>query len=162
MSEPFLDLIGKYSGFEIVLGFRDDEDHILGGTGNKVWYCVTRGRTVDCFMGELTGGTWTDTHIVKKKALKRESAAPGTAIGMIRDRAYFKQAEIAASGRKPVPVTVCGHAASHYVYSFGARAYEILDAFGVTALYSNVDDERAGWRTRNIFTGSAVEPPVIR
>lgn len=162
MDDPFLTLTEKYGGFEIVLGFRDDEDHILGGRGNRVWYYISKGRNAECYFGERKDGVWTDTHVVKKKALKQESAAPGTAIGMIRDRAFFKQAEIAASGRKPAPVRICGHNASHYVFSFGARAYEILDEFGVTAFYSNIDDERAGWRTRNIFLGSAVEPPELR
>lgn len=162
MGEAFLDLIAKYGGFEMVLGFREDTDHFLGGKGNAVWYCTVKGNARDCYIGDLRDGVWTDRHIVYKRAVTEKAAAPGTALKMITERAYFRQAEISASGRRPVSVTLCGHDADHYVYDFGARAYEILREFGVTAAYSNIDDEQAGYRLRNIVLGPNVRPPEFR
>ena len=161
MADPFLALIKKYGGIVITLGFRDDEDHFLGGVGSTVWYYTVKGRAEECYIGELQGDKWTDRHILKKKTVKDEPATPGTAIEMIRERAFFKQAEIASSGRKPVPVQICGNSCSHYVFSFGARAYDISDEFGVTVCYSNIDDEKAGWRLRQISIGSDLRPPQI-
>lgn len=161
MDNPFLDLIRKNNGFEYVIGFRNDVDHILGGTGNTVWYCICKGRTMECWIGDCRNGIWTDRHLVKKKGTAEEPAESGTAMAMILDRAYFKQAEIAETGRKPVKTELSGHPCSHYVYSFGARAYEILDDFGITVSYSNVDDEPAGYRLRNILTGSDVRLPQL-
>ncbi|MBO2516629.1 MAG: hypothetical protein CW338_05020, partial [Clostridiales bacterium] len=111
--------------------------------------------------GEWKDGAWTDRHILKKKTLKEESAAPGKTIGMILSRAYFGQEEITSSGRRPAAVRLCDRPCSHYAFSFGARAYDISDEFGVTFSYSDIDDERAGWRLRNVFTGSQVEPPEM-
>lgn len=161
MEHPFTELVKKYGGFEITLGFRDDEDHILGGTGNTVWYCILKKRSAECWIGERNGEVWADRHLVKKKELKQSPAAPGTAIKMVEERAYFKQQELAASGRKPTPVKLYGHDASHYVFSFGARAYEVLDEFGVTVHYSNIDDETAGYRLRNVLTGADVQLPKL-
>ncbi|MCQ2401420.1 MAG: hypothetical protein MJ059_05795 [Lachnospiraceae bacterium] len=77
------------------------------------------------------------------------------------ERLYFKQDEIAASGRKPVTTELCGHKVLHYVYSFGSRAYEILEEYGVNAYYSNVDDEEAGYRMRDLYLGKIVEVPDL-
>lgn len=162
MNNPFLELVKKYSGFEYTIGFRDNEDHFIGGCGNKVWYCVIKGRTTECWMGELEGETWTDRHIVKKKELVEEEAEPGTAMAMILDRAYFKQAEIEAAGRKPVTVKIYDNECNHYAFSFGARAYDIANGYGITVSYSNIDDEKAGWRLRDITTGKTVKPPKIK
>lgn len=160
--EKFLKLVSENAGFEICLGFRSDFDHFIGGTGNYVWYDVQKGSRSDCYIGSLNkDGSWTDRHLVKTKVLKEEPAKAGTTIKMITDRLYFKQAEIEASGRKPVTVELGGHKCLHYVFSFGARAYEILEEYGVNASYSNIDDEEAGYRMRSLHTGKDVKVPAF-
>lgn len=162
MENAFLDLIEKYNGFEFVLGFREDEDHFIGGTGNTVWYLVQNKKMTECWTGEKTNGGWTDKHIVlKKKDKKEEPAESGKAMAMILERAYFKQAEIAASGRKPAVVPNFGYECSHYQFSFGARAYDIVNEYGITVSYSNIDDETAGYRLRDIRTGKDVSAPKL-
>lgn len=163
MNNPFLDLVEKYNGFEYILGFIENEDHFIGGTGNKVWYYKEKGRTEECWLGELDGDTWTDKHmLLKGKAFSEESAEPGTAMNMILERAYFKQKEIAADGRKPSKTTISENECSHYVFAFGERAYDISDEYGVTVSYSKIDDISVGFRLRNIFTGSSVKPPKMK
>lgn len=160
--EKFLKLVRDNDGFEICLGFRNDVDHFIGGTGNYVWYDVQKGSKSDCYIGSLNSdGSWTDRHLVKTKVLKETSAPAGTTIKMILDRLYFKQDEIEASGRKPTEVELGGHKVFHYVYSFGARAYEILEEYGVDASYSNIDDEEAGFRMRNLYLGEDVKVPKL-
>lgn len=161
MENAFLNLIEQYGGFEYAIGFRGDEDHFLGGTGNKVWYVIQKPRSAEYWLGELKDGVWTDRHILKKKTAKEEPAAPGSTLAKIAERAYFKQAELEASGRKPAMTEQYGHRLRHYAFSFGARAYRILDEFGVTAGYSNIDDETAGWRLRDVRTGEDVTPPDV-
>lgn len=163
MSDSFLELIKEYNGFEFTLGFRDNEDHFIGGTGKEVWYCITKGNYEECWIAEYDGENRSDRHyVIKKKDVKEEPAEPGKTIQMITGRAYFKQDELAASGRKPVQTTVSGHVCSHYVFSFGARAYDVSDKFGITVSYSNIDDETAGYRLRNITLGKDVKPPKIK
>lgn len=161
MDNPFLELIEKHGGFEYTIGFRDNEDHWIGGTGNTVWYLISKGRSQECWIGERSGETWTDRHLVKKKTLTEKPAEPGTTMEMILARAYFKHAEIAASGRKPVPTEFYGHPCSHYVFSFGARAYDISDEFGITMSYSNIDEVTAGYRLRDVGTGAGVTVPQL-
>ncbi|MBO2518007.1 MAG: hypothetical protein CW338_12190, partial [Clostridiales bacterium] len=43
MDNGFMELVAKYGGFEYILGFRDDEDHFIGGSGNRVWYFLPQG-----------------------------------------------------------------------------------------------------------------------
>lgn len=161
MDSRFLDLVKEQGGFEICLGFRDNEDHFIGGTGDTVWYFRVKGRTQELWLSEQKGGTRTDRYLCKKKTLTEKPAAPGTVLSMIGERLFFKQAELAGSGRKPVPVEIHGLKCSHYVFSFGARAYDILDDFGVTACYSNIDDELAGWRFRDVRTGKKITVPKL-
>lgn len=160
--DKFLELMNAQNGFEICLGFRDFEDHYLGGKGNTVWYYIDKGRTTEAWIGELKDGVWTDRHLVKKRKLTEEPAKPGTTIAMISERAYFKQEELADSGRKAVHTEIRGFSCSHYVFSFGARAYDILDDFGITASYSNIDDEQAGWSLRGVNVGEKVQLNEIK
>lgn len=162
MNNRFLELVEANKGFEYTIGFRENEDHFIGGTGNTVWYCIIKGRRTECWIGEYKGDVWTDKHILKQKELREEPAAPGTAMAMILERAYFRQSEIAAANRKPVPVTLYDLKCSHYVFSFGARAYDISDDYGITFCYSNIGDEKAGWRLRDAGTGKKVRPPKFK
>lgn len=162
MEERFLDLIKRTNGFEIVLSFIDFEDHIIGGTGNKVWYYVMKKQSKELWIGELNGDKWSDKHIYKEKNLIEESAASKTTISKVIQRLYFKQDEIEATGRKPSSIEKHGLKCNHYVFSFGARAYDILDEYGVTCAYSNVDDISVGHDFRDVYVGKEVEVPKIK
>ena len=54
-----------------------------------------------------------------------------------------------------------GQKCNHYVFSFGERAYDILDEYGVTCSYSNVNDISVGHDFRDVFIGKEVELPKI-
>ena len=162
MEERFLDLIAKTNGFDIVLSFIDFEDHRIGGIGNKVWYYVMKKQSKELWIGELNGDKWSDKHFVKKKDLVEESAESGTTISKVVQRLYFKQDEIEATGRKPSSIEKHGLKCNHYVFSFGARAYDILDEYGVTCAYSNVDDISVGHDFRDVYVGKEVEVPKIK
>lgn len=161
MDNRFLELVRNNDGFEVCLGFYGDLDHYLGGTGDTVWYCVQKGKNVDCFIGKLENGEWTDTHIVKKRTLKTESAESGKTISMITEKLFLGQDRIAADGRRPVQTELSGHSVSHYAFDFGETAYEISDEYGVTVSYSYVNDVNAGFRMRNLYTGENVKVPEI-
>lgn len=162
MEERFLDLIAKTNGFDIVLSFIDFEDHRIGGIGNKVWYYVMKKQSKELWIGELNGDKWSDKHFVKKKDLVEESAESGTTISKVVQRLYFKQDEIEATGRKPASIEKHGQKCNHYVFSFGERAYDILDEYGVTCSYSNVNDISVGHDFRDVYVGKEVEVPKIK
>lgn len=158
--KSFLELIREKHGFEVTLGFRDDVDHFIGGTGNKVWYFVKKGPKEDYYVCTAGDGGQEDIHYTrKKKILTSEPAPEGKTMELILSELAKGQKEIEESGRKPVKVTVYEHPCSHYSFSFGERAYKISDEFGITVEYSNISDEPAGFRLRNIETGKAVEAP---
>ena len=161
MEERFLDLITKTNGFDIVLSFIDFEDHRIGGIGNKVWYYVIKKQSKELWIGELNDNKWSDKHFVKKEDLVEESAESGTTISKVVQRLYFKQDEIEATGRKPASIEKHGQKCNHYVFSFGERAYDILDEYGVTCSYSNVNDISVGHDFRDVFIGKEVELPKI-
>ena len=161
MEERFLDLITKTNGFDIVLSFIDFEDHRIGGIGNKVWYYVIKKQSKELWIGELNDNKWSDKHFVKMKDLVEESAESGTTISKVVQRLYFKQDEIEAMGRKPASIEKHGQKCNHYVFSFGERAYDILDEYGVTCSYSNVNDISVGHDFRDVFIGEEVELPKI-
>lgn len=161
MEERFLDLIKKTNGFDIVLSFIDFEDHRIGGIGNKVWYYVIKKQSKELWIGELNDNKWSDKHFVKKEDLVEESAESGTTISKVVQRLYFKQDEIEATGRKPASIEKHGQKCNHYVFSFGERAYDILDEYGVTCSYSNVNDISVGHDFRDVFIGEEVELPKI-
>lgn len=161
MEERFLDLIKKTNGFDIVLSFIDFEDHRIGGIGNKVWYYVIKKQSKELWIGELNDNKWSDKHFVKKEDLVEESVESGTTISKVVQRLYFKQDEIEATGRKPASIEKHGQKCNHYVFSFGERAYDILDEYGVTCSYSNVNDISVGHDFRDVFIGEEVELPKI-
>lgn len=162
MENNFLELVKANNGFEICLGFINDEDHFIGGTGNTVWYLVSKGKSQELWQGELKDGVWTDRHtVVKKKIAVEEASESGTAIRMAEERLYFGQDKIAADGRKPVETEVHGLKCSHYVYGFGVTAYDIIDEYGVTGCYSFTDDISVGYRFRNVATGESVRVPKL-
>ena len=159
--EGFLQLINDNNGFEYTLGFRGDEDHIIGGTGNAVWYVVMKGRKTVCRLAEKKDGAWSDVCVTKAKTVKRESAPAGKTIAMILDRVNRGQQEILSSGRGGTPAQVGGYSVTHYSFAFGERAYDILDGFGVTAALSDLAHEEEGFRVRYVSTGEAVTLPRL-
>lgn len=155
----FYDLVQKYKGFEMVLGFRDDEDHFIGGTGDKCWYCIKKGRSFEAFVGSMTGGEQ-DVHIIKKGSKESsEKTGAGTALQMVLERAYLGQAEIAEKNKKGQSVTKDGIPCLHYMFGFGDRAYDISEEYGVTTAFSDIHDVPAGYHLRSIETGKKVKPP---
>lgn len=155
-----LELIKEQNGFEVTLGFREDVDHFIGGTGNKIWYFISRGNTEDYYVCTLTGGEKNDVHYIrKKKILTSKPAQSGKTVELVLSELSTGQAEIESDGRKPVKTEVSGHPCSHYSFSFGERAYKISDEFGITVEYSNINDEASGFRLRNIRTGDDVKAP---
>lgn len=157
----FLDLIKKTQGFEVILGFRNNVDHFIGGSGNKIWYFVQKGSNEDYYVCTVNGGKKTDVHFTRKrKVLKSEAAAAGKTAELILSELAAGQKEIEESGRKAVAVEVSGHPCSHYSFAFGERAYKVSDEYGITVEYSDLKDEEAGFRLRNIFTGADVKAPA--
>ena len=153
----FTELVQKCKGFEMVIGFQNDEDHIIGGAGNKCWYCIKKGRNFEAFVGSLTGDEQ-DRHIKKKSSkTSSENTAPGTAMRMILERAYFGQAEIAEKNKKGQSVTKDGIPCLHYMFGFGDRAYDISEEYGVTTAFSDIHNVPAGYHLRSIETGKKVK-----
>ena len=156
----FLKLIDEYKGFEVTLGFRGDVDHFLGGSGNKIWYLVHKGSDEDYCLCTLDGDEKKDVHYTNnKQGLSGKAAPSGKTMELILSEIAIGQKEIEESGRKPTCAEVRGHACSHYSFAFGERAYKIADEFGVTVEYSNLADEEAGFRLRDIRTGAEVTAP---
>ena len=48
-AESFMNLVNENGGFEFVIGFKNEE-HYIGGTGNKYWYLVDTGRKKEYYM----------------------------------------------------------------------------------------------------------------
>ena len=156
----FLKLIEENHGIQVTLGFRDDVDHFIGGIAGKFWYFVKKKSAEDYYVCTRSGGSTTDVHFTrKKKVLTSEPAPSGKTMELILSELSVGQEEIERSGRKPTAVKVYEHPCSHYSFAFGERAYKISDEFGITVEYSNLKDESAGFRLRNISTGDEVIPP---
>lgn len=159
--ERFLDLVRSCGGIEVTHGFRDDVDHFIGGTGSKLWYFVQKGTKADYYICTLKDGSRSDVHFTRKSRKLSASPAPeGKTLELILSELTAGQEEIEKDGRKPVKIELCGHPCSHYAFAFGERAFRILDEFGITAEYSDIMNEPAGFRLRNIVCGEAVKAPA--
>lgn len=159
--QDFLKLSENNGGFEVTLGFRDDADHFLGGTGDKIWYFVKKRSAEDYYVCTLQkDGSRVDVHYTrKKKILSAEPASSGKTLELILAELSAGQEEVDRGGRKPVQVSLYEHPCSHYSFAFGERACKISDEYGVTVEYSNLKDETAGFRLRDLRTGPDVIPP---
>lgn len=156
----FWELMKKYDGFEMVLGFRDWEDHHIGGKGGTLWYYVTNGSKTECYITSRTDGAWHDEYIIKKGSTKDGvQAKPGETIAMIASRAFFGQKKIFADIRTGMQVTNDGYPCTRYNFSFGSLSYDISDEYGVTVRYSDVDHAENGFSLRYINTGDDVNVP---
>lgn len=159
----FLKLIEENHGFQVTLGFRDDVDHFIGGIAGKLWYFVKKKSIEDYYVCTQNGDGMTDVHFMrKKKVLSSEPAPSGKTMELILSELSVGQEEIERSGRKPMATKVYEHPCSHYSFAFGERAYKISDEYGITVEYSNLKDEPAGFRLRDISIGDEVVPPEER
>ena len=160
-SECFLQLVERCGGFELVHGYREDEDHYLGGKGNAVWYVVMKqGKPTEARIGTFANGTWTD-RLVKGSGKRRseKDAPPGSTLKRAAEKAYLAQGEEWVAGRKPRLIEDA-HPHYHYTYGFGDKALDVSQAFGVTIRYSDIHDAAAGFRERDVCTGADVELPT--
>ena len=156
----FIDLAESNGGFEIVLGFRDWEDHYIGGKNGKYWYLITKDeKPVKCWIGEYAGGVWKDT-LYKGKGKPGSAAKPGTALKLIAEKAYLCQDEKWVAG-KTGRVLEDRHPHRHFVYGFGDKALDVSAVYGVTIGYSDINDVSAGFRFRDILVGGDVEIPSV-
>lgn len=155
--KTFAELIEKTGGFEAVLGFRDNVDHMIGGSGGKIWYFVQKGAKEEFYVREPDG---TETRFTRtKKALKSAPAPAGKTMSLVLAELAAGQREIETSGRKPVKVEFCGLGCSHYVFAFGERAYKVADEYGITVERSELNDPDAGFRLRTVVLGKDVIAP---
>lgn len=160
LEDEFINLVKEKSGFQIELGYTNWVDHYLGGKDNKVWYYITDGKKSEFYLGTCENGSWKDECVsITKGEPSVTPAESGITIAMIVYRAYYGQAMIKVDNRKGVPVDNSGHKCMRYNYSFGAKAYDISDEFGVTVRFSDVDHAEVGYSLRDIFTGSKVKCP---
>lgn len=163
LEDEFRNLVREKSGFAMVLGYIDWVDHCIGGIDDRVWYSITDGKRTDFYLASYENGTWHDELVEDAQGKpKITKIADGTTIGMIVYRSYFGQAMIKVDGRKGMAVTDAGLPCIRYNYSFGARAYDISDEFGVTVRFSDIDHVEAGYCLRNILTGNDVKCPVMK
>ena len=159
-SERFLQLIERCGGFELVHACRDDEDHIIGGKGNTVWYFIMKhGKQTEARIGTLENGTWTDSLIKGSGKKRSEKEAPsGSTLRRIAEKAFLAQGEDWVVSRKPRLIED-SHPHYHYTYGFGDKALDVSEAYGVTIRYSDIHDVAAGFHERDVFTGPDVERP---
>ena len=158
--ESFMKLVEENNGFEMVIGFRDDIDHLIGGTGNKYWYYIDNdGKSSSYYIGTYEDGKWSDKFYKTKhdKIQSSESVESGTTINKIIERAYYYQDKI--GNKKPQRVEKEEDTYLHYVYGFGDKAWEVSEKYGVTTFFSNINNEEEGYHLRDILTGKDVEKP---
>ena len=157
--KKFFDLVDEYNGFELVIGYTDDVDHYIGGIGNKYWYEVVKGNKVEYYLGTYHDGIWEDKFYKAKgnKIISSKTVEPGTTIKKIIDKAYLCQDMI--ENKKPIRIEKENDTYLHYVKGFGDKAWEISEKYGVTTLYSDINNVEEGYHLRDILTGKEVDKP---
>ena len=158
-SKAFMDLVKENDGFELVIGYRDDVDHYIGGTGNKYWYEVIKGKKAEYYVGTYNDGVWTDKfYKAKGKTIESsKTVEEGTTINKIVERAFFYQDKI--GNKKPIRVEKEEDTYLHYVYGFGDKAWEVSEKYGVTTFFSDINKEEESYHLRDILIGSEVDKP---
>ena len=160
MEEKFMRLVEKYKGFEMVLGYPDDEDRYIGGKKDKCWYYVDCGSKSHWYVGTLTKSGWTDRHYMGKgKKMTYEDVEPGTTIKLVEALAYNGQEEIEEKNKKGSEVEKHGIPVVHYFFGFGERGYDVSVEYGVTVDYSNINDLKESYHLRDLETGKKVKAP---
>ena len=159
-AERFMQLVEEYRGFEFIQAYRDDEDHFLGGKGNKYWYVIIKdGKTTDSYIGTYKDGEWRDVYIKGSgRTRKIKEMAAGSTIKRIAKDAYTIQKEDWVTRRTPKPIQD-SHPHYHYVYGFGDKALDVSEKYGVSIGYSDLSDTAAGFRLRDLCTGDDVKLP---
>lgn len=158
--EKFMNLVDTRQGFEYIIGYRDDEDHIMGGKGDTYWYTIKRGSSVaETLIATYRDGVWQDRRIKGKGKRKTVKEMPsGTTIKRIVKEAYLAQDEKWVTGRKPSLIED-SHPHYHYVYGFGDKGLDVSAEYGVTIAYSDINNVPAGFHLRYLYTGADVEMP---
>ena len=158
-AEAFIELVRKHGGFEFVIGFKDDEDHSIGGQGDKYWYLISKGRKTEYYIGTLCNGEWVDKHYVKKgRSLESKTVESGLTIAKIADIAYFCQDRI--GNKKGIETVKYSHPCLHYVIGFGEKAFAVSKEYGVTVDFNDINDNSSAYHLRDISTGKSVEKPL--
>ena len=56
--ESFVKLVEDNDGFEFVIGFKNNEDHHIGGRNNKYWYFIDyNGKKSEYYIGTYDNGS---------------------------------------------------------------------------------------------------------
>ena len=162
MENRFIELVGKFDGFEAVHGYRDEMDHCIGGRGNTYWIVIMKdGKTKESFVGILEDGGWKDVYIKGSGEKKKTKAMPeGSTIKRITKEAYLAQDENWVT-RKQTALIEDVIPRRHYVYGFGEKGLDISEEYGITISWSDINDVPAGFHLRDIRTGDDVELPEI-
>ena len=155
----FMDLVNEYKGFELVIGYRDDIDHYIGGLGNKYWYEIIDGKKEEYYIGTYNDGVWEDEYYKAKnnKIVSCKKVDSKTTINKITEKAFFYQDKIGT--KKPIKIEKEEDTYLHYVYGFGEKAWEVSEKYGVTTFYSDINKVEDGYHLRDILTGSDVDKP---
>ena len=158
-NNSFIDLVEKNNGFELVIGYRNDIDHYIGGLKNKYWYQIKKGNKNKYYIGTYNNGTWEDKYYEAKgnNIESVQNIEPRTTINKIEERAFYYQDKI--NNKKPIEIAKEEDTYLHYVYGLGDKAWEVSKKYGVTTFYSNINNEEENYHLRNIFIGSDVEKP---
>ena len=158
--ERFLELINKYTGFEMVHAYRDEVDHVLGGKEDTIWYVIMKdGSVKEIYLSEYINGEWKDTHIKGKgKKEVRKDLPSGTVLKMIDEKAYLCQDEEWVKRKEPKPIED-NHPHYHYVYGMGDKALDVSVEYGVTISYNDLKDTSGAFHLRDLSTGKDVERP---
>ena len=157
--ESFMNLVNENNGFEMIIGFRNDVDHSIGGKNNKYWYYIDNGKSAEYYIGTYSDGKWSDKFYKakSKKIISTELVEDGSTINKIIERAYYYKDKIGT--KKPQRVEKEEDTYLHYVYGFGDKAWEVSEKYGVTTFFSNINNEEEGYHLRDILIGSDVEKP---
>ncbi len=159
-AERFMKLVEELNGFEYVIGFRDEVDHLLGGKGNTVWHTTMKDQKVkEMMVGVFDGVVWKDQLIKGTGAKKKTKDIPaGSTIKRIAEEAYLGQEEKWIKDRKGRLVEDA-HPHLHYTKGFGDKAADISVKYGVTIGWSDLQDAEAGFHLRYAYEGKDVEMP---
>ena len=158
-AESFINLVESNNGFEFVIAFKNFVDHRIGGQDNKYWYYIDyNGKKAEYYVGTYENGMWSDKfYTLKGNKLESKTAAKGTTIKMIVERAYFYQDR--TINRKPQEVEKHGFICNHFSFGFGDKAVEIVKDYGVTVDFNDIKDNDSAYHLREISRGSEVEKP---
>ena len=156
----FMDLVEKYQGFELVLGYRDHDTYI-GGKDDTYWFLEDTDKKRKAYIGKYRDGEWSDESCLEEKMdLIKSREEAGTTIEKINELAYFYQDRV-KEGRKGMKTDNKGISCIRHDFNFGERAVDIAEEYGVTVRYSDINDTKISYSLREINTGKSVKKASI-